>query len=530
MTSLAVASRTDTSSRPRLDIDLEAVGRNTRLLADRAAGELMAVVKADGFGHGAVDVARTALANGATRLGVTTLDEAWPLRDAGLAVPLLSWLNPVDADYATAAARDVDVAVPSLQHLAAVAAAPGRARVHLHVDAGMARDGADPASWALLCRAARRAEQRGELEVVGVMGHLGCADEPDDECNALGADPVRLGARDRPGLRPAPARPAPRRHRRDPHRPAHPPHDEPRRRRPGRHRPVPLDPAARRDDPDRAGRPGPAGPRRHPGRLRPHPPHRRPPPTSGWCRSGTPTVCRGSPPGAPRCWCAAYGVRSSGGSPWTSWSSTSAIRGVDLGETVTVFGPGAAGEPTVAEWAAWADTIEHEIVTGIGARVRAPHPVDAAPAEPVVRTRVAVIGGGQNCEHDVSLASAAAVAGALDPAAYDVVPLTIDRDGTWRDRRAAADRAVRRRRACCAAATWCSPSCTARAARTARSPPSASWPACAYVGSGIRPGALAMDKWATKLVAGGGRHRHRARTPGHAGRPRRTSAGPARSW
>ena len=51
-----------------------------------------------------------------------------------------------------------------------------------------------------------------------------------------------------------------------------------------------------------------------------------------------------------------------------------------------------------------------------------------------MRTRVAVIGGGQNCEHDVSLASAASVAGALDPAAYDVVPLTIGRDGTWRDR------------------------------------------------------------------------------------------------
>ena len=51
-----------------------------------------------------------------------------------------------------------------------------------------------------------------------------------------------------------------------------------------------------------------------------------------------------------------------------------------------------------------------------------------------MRTRVAVIGGGQNGEHDVSLASAAAVAAALDPAAYDAVPLTIGRDGTWRDR------------------------------------------------------------------------------------------------
>src|SRR4051794_26745209 len=146
----------------------------------------MAVVKADGFGHGAVEVARTALAHGATRLGVTTLDEAWPLRDAGLAVPILSWLNPVDADFESATARAVDVAVPTVAHLDAVARVPGRSSIHLHVDAGMARDGAAPEAWSHLCRAARRAELRGEVEVVGVMGHLGCAEDPADPCNATG--------------------------------------------------------------------------------------------------------------------------------------------------------------------------------------------------------------------------------------------------------------------------------------------------------------------------------------------------------
>ena len=60
----------------------------------------MAVVKADGFGHGAGDVARTALGAGATRLGVTSLDEAFALRAAGLTAPMLSWLNPLDADWA----------------------------------------------------------------------------------------------------------------------------------------------------------------------------------------------------------------------------------------------------------------------------------------------------------------------------------------------------------------------------------------------------------------------------------------------
>ena len=182
----AVQPRSSVATGAQLTVDLGAIARNTARLAAATAGEIMAVVKADGFGHGAVDVARTALAHGATRLGVTSLAEAGELRDAGLLVPILSWLNPVDADFATASLRDVEVAVPSVAHLAAIASAPGRQRVHLHIDTGMARDGAEPATWAGLCRAARRAELRGQLEVVGVMGHLGCADDPADDCNGRG--------------------------------------------------------------------------------------------------------------------------------------------------------------------------------------------------------------------------------------------------------------------------------------------------------------------------------------------------------
>ena len=156
----------------------------------------------------------------------------------------------------------------------------------------------------------------------------------------------------------------------------------------------------------------------------------------------------------------------------------------DLGEIATVFGPGDAGEPTVAEWAAWADTIEHEIVTGIGARVRRVVRV-------VTRTRVAVIGGGQNCEHDVSLASAAAVAAALDPAAYDVVRLTIEPDGGWRD--ATVSRRSRPApSACSGAATSSSRRCTDRAARTAPWPRCASWPACRTSGPACAP---ARSRW-----------------------------------
>ncbi|WP_231482759.1 alanine racemase [Nocardioides sp. URHA0020] len=368
MSGLAVAPRGSTCSRARLDVDLDAVAHNTRLLAGRAGGELMAVVKADGFGHGAVDVARTALANGATRLGVTTLDEAWLLRDAGLAVPLLSWLNPADADFATAAVRDVDVAVPSLLHLAAVAATPGRSRIHLHLDTGMARDGADPASWAALCRAARRAEQQGQVEVVGVMGHLGCADQPADECNALGrtrfawaletARSVGLRPRDRHLAATAATLTDPRSH----------------------HTMSRVGAGLVGIDPSRSTRLQPAmtltAPILQVRRVRGGTPvgyghtHR----TAAATHLGL--VPLGYADGLPRLASGHAEVQVRGvRRPVVGRISMDQLvvdlgsRGVDAGETVTLFGPGAYGEPTVAEWASWAETIEHEVVTGIGARV-----------------------------------------------------------------------------------------------------------------------------------------------------------------
>ncbi|MDP3892260.1 alanine racemase, partial [Nocardioides sp.] len=194
--------------RPRLQVDLSAVAANTRLFARRTDAQLMAVVKADGFGHGATDLARTALANGATWLGVTSLDEASALRRAGIVAPLLSWLNPVHADFELACRQRVDVAVPSVDHLMAVRAAAAvtgrRARVHLHLDTGMARDGAPPQQWRTLMVLARTAEQHGLLDVVGVMGHLACADLPGHPANKAGRQAFLRGAdlAHRAGLRP----------------------------------------------------------------------------------------------------------------------------------------------------------------------------------------------------------------------------------------------------------------------------------------------------------------------------------------
>lgn len=177
---------------PLLEIDLDAVAENTRTLVAAARGEVMAVVKADGFGHGALAVASTALTHGATSLGVTSIDEALTLRRAGVAAPILSWLNAPGADFAAAIVAGVEIGVPGEEHLAAIVAAAvqvGRtARVHLHADTGLARDGAEPAHWERLCRRAAAEQSRGRLRVVGLMGHLPSADRPGDDANRHARD------------------------------------------------------------------------------------------------------------------------------------------------------------------------------------------------------------------------------------------------------------------------------------------------------------------------------------------------------
>ena len=102
----------------------------------------MAVVKADGYGHGAITVARAAVAAGAGWLGTTSVAEAAALRAARLAVPILTWLHPSGIDTEAAAATRVDVAVGSMDELGALLAqAASTVRVHLHVDTGMSRGG-----------------------------------------------------------------------------------------------------------------------------------------------------------------------------------------------------------------------------------------------------------------------------------------------------------------------------------------------------------------------------------------------------
>jgi alanine racemase len=197
--------------RPRAEalVDLAAVRHNVDVLRAAAPGAaLMAIVKADGYGHGAVPVAKAALEAGATWLGVCTIDEALALRTAGLTAPTLSWLHVPDDDFAAAVAADIDLGVSSRAHLAAILEAArqaGRtARLHLKIDTGLTRNGAQPADWPELLDGAAKAEADGIAQVVAVWSHLACADEPQHpslDRQAARFDAAWRAARDR-GLDP----------------------------------------------------------------------------------------------------------------------------------------------------------------------------------------------------------------------------------------------------------------------------------------------------------------------------------------
>lgn len=164
-------------------VDLAAIRHNVRVLRERVApAEFMAVVKADAYGHGAVPVARAALEGGATWLGLAHVTEALALRAAGISAPALAWLHTAQTPFAEAIAQQVDLGVSGweLEPIAAAARAQGRrARVHLKADTGLGRNGATAQEWPGLCARARRLEQEGVLDVVGIFSHLAVADEPD---------------------------------------------------------------------------------------------------------------------------------------------------------------------------------------------------------------------------------------------------------------------------------------------------------------------------------------------------------------
>ncbi|ORW98951.1 alanine racemase [Mycolicibacillus trivialis] len=173
-------------------IDLGAIAHNIGVLREKAgSAQVMAVVKADGYGHGAAQVARAAVGAGAAELGVATIDEALALRADGVTAPVLAWLHRPGTDFAPALAADVGIGISSVNQLDALLDAVTRtgrtATVTVKVDTGMNRNGARAAEFPALLDALRRAAADDAIRLRGLMSHLACADEPDHPSNNLQA-------------------------------------------------------------------------------------------------------------------------------------------------------------------------------------------------------------------------------------------------------------------------------------------------------------------------------------------------------
>jgi alanine racemase len=176
-------------------VDLAAIAHNVRMLR-QAIGttHFMAVVKANGFGHGAVESARAAVAGGADWLGVLDIPEALQLRAAGIREPILTWMHAPEQDFAQAVAAGIDIGVSSLGQVHALGGLSGVGlpgvgvlgvglpgvgvlsgtlpRMQIKVDTGLSRNGAVPEDWAAIFAAAADYERHGALTVTGIFSHL----------------------------------------------------------------------------------------------------------------------------------------------------------------------------------------------------------------------------------------------------------------------------------------------------------------------------------------------------------------------
>jgi len=167
-------------------IDLDAYRANLEALAACAPGSaLMAVIKANAYGHGMEQCARAAREAGATWLGVATPTEALAVRSLGDMGPVLCWLAAPGIDYAPVIEADVEITASSVQQLEEILAATGsgRPRVQLKVDTGLSRNGAFGEEWTRLVEATAKAQAAGLLVHTGTWSHFACADEPGHPAN-----------------------------------------------------------------------------------------------------------------------------------------------------------------------------------------------------------------------------------------------------------------------------------------------------------------------------------------------------------
>ncbi len=164
-------------------VDLAAIRDNVKVLQNLAKkSEVMAVVKADAYGHGLIPVARAARQGGATWLGTALLEEAISLRNSGDSGRILTWLGSPDDKWQECIDLGIDISVSSIEIASEVIKATKKigkkAKIHIKVDTGLGRNGVMPNDLADLTSLLEEATANGLVEVVAVWTHFALADAP----------------------------------------------------------------------------------------------------------------------------------------------------------------------------------------------------------------------------------------------------------------------------------------------------------------------------------------------------------------
>ena len=165
-----------------VQVDLDAISHNIAQIRSRTNAEILAVVKADAYGHGLIPIATRAIESGATWLGVALLEEAIAIREAGIEVPLIAWLTPPHDDFESALNLNIDLSVSSIQLFQEILSEAQRLRkmprIHIEVDTGMRRGGVLDEWKEFLCFAV---EHKSSYILSGFWSHFARADELESE-------------------------------------------------------------------------------------------------------------------------------------------------------------------------------------------------------------------------------------------------------------------------------------------------------------------------------------------------------------
>ena len=174
-------------SRAVAEINLNAIESNLKFIKGKTNAQLLAVVKADAYGHGLIPISKSAIEAGANWLGTALLEEAITLRENGIKVPIIAWLTPCGEDFKSAINLNIDLSISSLEVLNEIidsgAQLGKKPRLHIEIDTGMSRGGVGD-DWDSFVLEVSKLVKEDKISLVGAWSHFARADEPLEKMNS----------------------------------------------------------------------------------------------------------------------------------------------------------------------------------------------------------------------------------------------------------------------------------------------------------------------------------------------------------